>query len=180
MRQLTFPGFLKSYVADLAGEKTDSIRQLVRLSETNHRLREPLALYALFTDRKDILMKEWSGTRLETSYKQLILRHDKASMAAALNTRDESVPIEFHKVQDAYAYTTNRAARETRKKELIRARVIDLQSKTGLTNYRIYTDISLNHGNVNAWLKNGDSSKISLELARKVLQYAESYPTQHP
>lgn len=47
--------------------------------------------------------------------------------------------------------------------------------KSGVSNYRIYTDLKLNPGNLNAWLKHGDSSKVSLYTARKTLQYMENY-----
>ena len=52
------------------------------------------------------------------------------------------------------------------------ASVIDLQKKK-LSNYRLYTDLKLNPGNVNAWLKHNDSSKMSLDCARKIYQYAK-------
>ena len=55
------------------------------------------------------------------------------------------------------------------------ASVIDLQKKK-LTNYRLYTDLKLNPGNVNAWLKHNDSSKMSLDCARQIYKYAKSYP----
>ena len=42
------------------------------------------------------------------------------------------------------------------------------------SNYRIYTDLHLNPGNLNAWLKHGDCGKVSLKTARSVLRYAES------
>ena len=56
------------------------------------------------------------------------------------------------------------------------ASVIDLQKKK-LTNYRIYADLKLNPGNVNAWLKHNDSSKMSLDCARQIYKYAKSYPS---
>ena len=56
------------------------------------------------------------------------------------------------------------------------ASVIDLQKKK-LTKYRLYTDLKLNPGNVNAWLKHNDSSKMSLDCARQIYKYAKSYPS---
>lgn len=35
--------------------------------------------------------------------------------------------------------------------------------------YRLYTDLKLNPGNVNAWLKHNDSSKMSLDCARQIV-----------
>jgi hypothetical protein len=36
---------------------------------------------------------------------------------------------------------------------------------------RPYTDLKMNPGNLNAWLKHGDGNKISLDRARDVLRY---------
>ena len=55
----------------------------------------------------------------------------------------------------------------------MRQKVKRLQEKYGVTNYRIYTDLRLNPGNLNAWLKHGDSDKVSLDTARKTLRYVE-------
>ena len=35
--------------------------------------------------------------------------------------------------------------------------------------YRLYTDLKLNPGNVNAWLKHNDSSKMSLDCVRQIV-----------
>jgi hypothetical protein len=59
----------------------------------------------------------------------------------------------------------------------IHRRVLELQQKKKLTNYRLYTDLKLNPGNVNAWLKHNDSSKMSLDCARQIYKYAKSYPS---
>ena len=70
-----------------------------------------------------------------------------------------------------------RFADDTTQKELIHRRVLELQKKKKLTNYRLYTDLKLNPGNVNAWLKHNDSSKMSLDCARQIYKYAKSYPS---
>ena len=62
-------------------------------------------------------------------------------------------------------------------KELIHRRVLELHKKKKLTNYRLYTDLKLNPGNVNAWLKHNDFSKMSLDCARQIYKYVKSYPT---
>ena len=56
----------------------------------------------------------------------------------------------------------------------MRQKVKRLQEKKGAANYRIYTDLRLNLGNLNTWLKHGDSDKVSLETARRTLRYVET------
>ena len=60
----------------------------------------------------------------------------------------------------------------------MRQKVKRLQEKKGVTTYRIYTDLELNPGNLNAWLKHGDGAKVSLETARITLRYMESHSVQ--
>jgi hypothetical protein len=53
--------------------------------------------------------------------------------------------------------------------------VLKLQGSTGVTNYRLYADLGLNHGNMNAWLKSGDPKKVSLDVARRAVEYLEKH-----
>ena len=88
------------------------------------------------------------------------------------------LPFEYHKVWKSYQSRKNRAQVDDHTKELLRQKVKRLQEKNGVTNYRIYTDLKLNPGNLNAWLKHGDSDKVSLETARRTLRYVEAYGVQ--
>ena len=81
---------------------------------------------------------------------------------------------EYHKVWRSYQSRKNRGQADEHTKELMRQKVKRLQEKKGVTNYRIYTDLKLNPGNLNAWLKHGDGDKVSLETARKALRYLEN------
>ena len=69
MRELTFPGFLKSYVRELSLSHSTGVRVLAReAAERNPRLREPLYLYALFTGQIVLLQKSVRGTTLAAVY----------------------------------------------------------------------------------------------------------------
>ena len=57
MRKLTFKGFLKKYVAELAGVQTASVHKLADCMTENPRLKEPLFLYALAFDKVDWLLR---------------------------------------------------------------------------------------------------------------------------
>ena len=81
------------------------------------------------------------------------------------------------KVWRSYCSVRDAVLADNDTKELIHRRVLELQQKKKLTNYRIYTDLKLNPGNVNAWLKHNDSSKMSLDCARQIYKYAKSYPS---
>ena len=53
--------------------------------------------------------------------------------------------------------------------------IVEVQSEKGITNYRIYKALNLNPGNVNAFLKCGDVSKVGVNTARKILGFVNQY-----
>lgn len=99
-------------------------------------------------------------------------------MTQLLEQASPQVPAEYHKVWRSYMSRKNRGRADDYTKELMRQKVKRLQEKNGVTNYRIYTDLKLNPGNLNAWLKHGDSDKVSLDTARRTLRYVENRAVQ--
>jgi hypothetical protein len=87
--------------------------------------------------------------------------------------KDPALPEEYKKVWESYLAKKNRPKTDGQTKKRIRARVLALQREYGVSNYRVYTDLKLNHGNLNAWLKHGDENKVSLTTARQVLTYLQ-------
>lgn len=168
MRTLTFEGFLKSYVYELSNSKTTRLSILTRELPNNPRLREPLFLYAIQTDKYHILNHILeSDPELDALYKDTL--DDK--LIHKLNTADQDLGIEYIKVWRSYLAKRDKSNNDKRLKELILQKVSVLKAAHSISNYKIYTDLKLNHGNINAWLKDGDCGKVSLETARKVLAY---------
>lgn len=54
-------------------------------------------------------------------------------------------------------------------------RISKVKQAKCVTNYRIYKELNLNPGNVNAFLKNENTSKVSLDTARKILAFVNDY-----
>ena len=50
-------------------------------------------------------------------------------------------------------------------------KIVEMKKEKGITNYRIYKALNLNPGNVNSFLKNGDTGKVGLNTARRMLKY---------
>lgn len=169
MRALTFAGFLTKYVRELSYCESNSLYKLAaEAGESNARLREPLFLYAVFTDRAETLRKAVRGTGLSIVYGDLF---DKSKSELAEALQSDALPPEYRKVWRSYLVKKNRHQTENETKELMRQRILRLQRERSLSNYRLYTALGLNPGNLNAWLKHGQSDKVSLETARAVLQY---------
>ena len=174
MRELTFPGFLKTYVRALSLGKTGRFKVLAAEAATqNSRLREPLALLALFTGSAESLLKESCGLAWHRDVAELFARYDTESMQVALLQKDPALPEEYKKVWSSFLAKKNRPKTDSHTKDRIRTRVLALQREYGVSNYRVYTDLKLNHGNLNAWLKHGSGEKVSLTTARQALAYLQ-------
>lgn len=177
MRKLTFEGFLKQYVAELSGTQTASVHKLADCLHENPRLKEPLYLYALAFDKVNLLLRYTKGNDCFAEYEQLSNCYSLAQMLLLLEKQSPELPEGYRKVWRSYCSVRDAVLADNDTKELIHRRVLELQQKKKLTNYRIYTDLRLNPGNVNAWLKHNDSSKMSLDCARQIYKYAKSYPS---
>ena len=172
MRELTFNGFLTKYVRALSAYDTNSVARLVQeAATTNARLREPLFLYAVWSGKQDALQNYAKKQGLDVFYGTL-LSYDQQEVAYALE--NGTMPAEYQKVWNSYQRRRDRYLTDNETKELMRKKVLALQAKKKITSYRIYTDLNLNPGNLNAWLKHGNSEKVSLETARNVLRYLKS------
>ena len=139
------------------------------------RLKEPLFLYALTFDKVDLLLRYTANSTVVAEYEQLSNRYSLAQMLLLLENQSHELPEGYLKVWRSYCSVRDAVLADNDTKELIHRRVLELQQKKKLSNYRLYTDLKLNPGNVNAWLKHNDSSKMSLDCARKIYQYAKEY-----
>lgn len=174
MRELTFAGFLKNYVRELSLSGSTGLYALAReAARNNPRLREPLLLYALFTGQEQTLMKATQDSALNRQFKDFMLQYDRQELESLLEAHPASLPLPYQKVWDSYQYCKNKGKVADETKALMRQRILELQKVYHITNYRLYTDLNLNPGNLNAWLKHGTNDKISLNNARKVLQYLQ-------
>lgn len=174
MRELTFRGFLTQYVRSLSKQDTTSLYKLAdEAAKDNFRLREPLLLFALYSQKQDVLLQATKDIALCSQYRDLLSHYSADTMTQTLTEEDPALPLEYHKVWHSYMSQKNRGKADDHTKELMRQKVKRLQQKCGVTNYRIYTDLGLNPGNLNAWLKYGHSDKVSLDTARRTVRYME-------
>ena len=170
MRELTFPGFLKEYVKELSFCNSTNLSKLINEFPTNPRLREPVILYSIFTDKQDKLDQELNNDK---EFEDLISSYQKVDLINILSNTNNSLGIGYKKVWKSFLAKKNKPKNDYHTKELILRRVLEYKNVKKISNYRIYTDLKLNHGNINAWLKNSECDKVSLETARKILKYTE-------
>lgn len=177
MRQLTFCGFTKKYVASLSLSGSTAIYPLVReAAGSNPRLKEPLFLYAASNGHGHTLVTASRNIPGLQIYTQLLCKFpDYPCLLAALQSASSELPEAYHKVWSSYLSVAKKQERDNRVKELIRAKVTAKQREESISTYRLCKELSLNNANVNAWLKNGTAGKVSLETARKILSHLEQY-----
>ena len=172
MRELTFKGYLLSQLKDLSEFDSTSLYAFSRLSESNLRLQNALCLYLqLYTEtdlkekilRKFEYLQEPCGTLSDLSNQNLetFLLSDSLS--------------EYKTVYDNFVYMRDRKHKEDGIKALMHSKIVERQSQKGITNYRVYKALDLNPGNINAYLKYCDTSKVSLNTVRNVLAFVNAY-----
>ena len=171
MKRLTFKGFLYQYVRALSNFNTNDIKRLADEVPHNYRLAEPLVLYAMAINKRKYL----TSVAKDDHLKKLILCFPEGmgwdDVVRKLESDDESVPFEFRKAYRSYVSVRDRGKAKANTKHMMLERSRKLQKAKRVSTYRIYTDLSLNHGNVNSYMKNGDVNKVSLEVAERVLDY---------
>ena len=176
MRELTFRGFLTRYVKELSKAKTNSLYRLAEeASHDNARLREPLFLFALYSGKQTVLLQVTKNQNLFAEYQKMVSLYTADQMTQLFEDNASVLPNEYHKVWRSFQTQKNRRQTDDHTKELLRLKIMRLQERCGVSNYRIYTDLNLNPGNVNAWLKHGVADKVSLDTARRTLRYVEGY-----
>lgn len=163
MRELTFKGYLQQQLCELSGLNSKSLYKFAKLSENNARLRNVLCLYLnYYVDEK---LKNQLCRRFPYLSKGCGLLQ-----GVSLKHFDHSLS-EYKTIYENYLNKKNSKENEDKLKALMQKRIIEVQAKKGITNYRIYKALNLNPGNVNAFLKKGDTGKVSLNTARKMLVY---------
>ena len=167
MRKLTFKGFLTQYVRELSTQDTLSVYRLAKEAEhENPRLREPLTLYSLFCGHAHVLRRAAKGDWLDRE----VLDFMPEELMPMLEDEHSKLHENYKKVYRSYRSVASKQQTDDNTKRLLLERTRRRQAESGVSNYRLYRDLGLNPGNVNAYLKHGDVGKVSLDTARKLYQ----------
>lgn len=77
------------------------------------------------------------------------------------------------KVLTSYKCKAGMKANDDHIKELMIERIVKLKEQKNVSNYRIYTDLRINAGNFNDFIKNRNLNKLSLNKSRDVFNYLQ-------
>lgn len=165
MRKLTFKTYLKDYLSDVSGLKSLSIHRLIKAAEDNVRIIDPLVLYCLLNNK----MKVFSKYFVDKKY-------DDLKELTSSNFLDEKYGhYSFKKIYQSYERRANVISFDNQTKSLIRNNILLMMRNKQISKYRIYTDLKLNPGNVNDFLKNDNHKKLSLDIVKKIYTYCSLF-----
>lgn len=174
MRELTFRGFLRQYVKKLSDSDSLCMEKLAaEVKNGNHRLRAPLLLYAAVSGKSRQLSDAFGSGQNASEARRWLRMLSAGGVEETL--RSGNAPEACLKVWNSYLAARDAPKRDEALKDAMRRKVLQLQKESGCSNYRIYTDLKLNPGNINSWLKQGDSRKVSYQTAERVLSYVARY-----
>ena len=173
VQKLTLKGYLSDYVRYLSGLDTNNMIRLAKEAQTNYRLREPLFIYAYWTNKIDLLLNSTKGTELGDKFSSIYSDFSFQKFLDALETKSNVLDERYHKCYNSYICKRDMTKTYDRKKQLMHNKIKNLQSTKSVTAYRIYSDLNLNGANTKAFLKHGDVKKLSLDAVRNILQYLE-------
>lgn len=172
MRELTFKGYLLSQLQELSGFNSTSLYTFSQFACNNVRLKDVLSLYLVMYTEENLrskLLKKFDY--LNSSCEKLKGLNDDN---VGTYLKNDSLS-EYTTVYNNFLHQRNHKEQEDRLKTMMYKRISEVKQAKCVTNYRIYKELNLNPGNVNAFLKNEDTSKVSLDTARKILAFVNDY-----
>lgn len=129
-------------------------------------------LYGLLALDKQQLFKLLAQNKyLQEDYDHYFRGHGVQQLETTLLEGASDLPDAYYKVYKSYLMRRNRSANDNHTKQLMKAKIEQLQLQKNVSNYRVYTSLHLNPGNYNDFIRNNRLEKLSLENARKVLSY---------
>ena len=162
MRKLTLKGYLKNYLIGLSESQTSSVSKLLKELPGNPRLKEPLVVYSILTGVSDrICMKD------KDFFEEYVYAKTNYSNLRLLSTN-------YEKLLRSFDYASNKKRNDDDSKMRMRERILLIQREKNITNYRIYTDLKMNAGNVNSFLKHGQCDKLRIDSVRKIWKHVEA------
>ncbi len=168
MREWTLKGYLLSQLQVLSEYDGVSLYKFSDMAMGNARLKDALCMYLM------LYVEDSLRSKLLKKYKYL--KQPCGSLAGLTSDNAPSFLMKeelsgYHTVYKNYCYLRDRQEQEDKLKRIMYQKIAERKREKKLTNYHIYSRLHLNPGNINAFLKNGDVSKVSLNTARQILAF---------
>ena len=172
MRRPNFKGWVSRELTYLSGENTLDLRRLAFLAQGPvPRLRERLVLYAFaaghVTRLKGYLYREDMLAEVDILAEKLT----GVNLNDPEQTESLELPARYKKAFHSYMAAYRRIDTINESKKLRWEKSIELQKRKGISNARICRALGLDPGNTNAYLKDAEIDRLSLEKATAILKY---------
>ena len=168
MRKLTLKSYLEKEMVNLSGINSKSLYRFSALSRKNARLKDTVELYlVLFVkdDLKSHLLKKYPFLKTGCEMLDGLTQENIEEFLS-----DKSLSA-YKTIYNNYLNRITLHENENKLKQIMHEKIVLQQKKKSISNYAIYKNLNLNPGNTNAFLKNGDASKLSLSVVRRILEY---------
>lgn len=172
MRKLSLKSYLEKQMVTLSGLNSKSLYRFSAMSEKNARLKDTVVLYLM------LFVKEDLKRHLLNKYPYLSSGCEKLTGITQENAESflaDDTLSEYRTIYENYLNTIGTQDNENRIKRMMHDRIVQLQREKDISNYAIYKTLKLNPGNTNAFLKNGEVSKLSLDIVRRILEFVNRY-----
>lgn len=171
---MTFLEYLTDYMQRLSYNETTDVAVLAQEAQNNnHRLQEPLFLYALFSNKTETLLLHTHELAMKQEYKKLLNEYNVHSMELALKEQSCNLRERYTRVWQSYLVRANKPNRENQVKSLMRDKINQLLEQYGYTSKVVCEHLNFNQTALTTWLSNGDNSQVSMDTARKTWNYVE-------
>ena len=175
MKTKTFMSFLRDYAKDMNPEQSLSLFKNEKYVKSDTRLLNVYSFYVFFNhDVTDtLLQKKDKLQRLYKKYEEYKSKYD----GVELNYLDQEVESldSFDELKQLYTSYKNLVVNKNIiQKNLYHKIIMQTKNEKNISNYRIYTDLNLNQGNTNDYLRNKRFEKLSLDNIKKIANYVTS------
>jgi hypothetical protein len=175
MKTRTFMSFLRKYAKDMNPEQSLSLFKNEKYVKSDTRLLNVYSFYVFFDHdvSNTLLRKKDKLQNLYTKYKEYSSKYN----GFTLNNMEQKVESldRFDELNQLYTSYKNLVVNKNIvQKNLYHKIILQTKNEKNISNYRIYTDLKLNQGNTNDYLRNKRFEKLSLENIKRIAEYVAS------
>ena len=179
--KLTFSGWLRKELKTMTGGGSLNLKRLTMIAtdtsaqDHNPRITERLFLHALETNQVERLMTLVDQPLLD-EYRYVLSLLNGRSFCEFAEENPSALPIRYQKAYKSWVCAQNKGKTTLKVKEACLARSLLLMNEKGVNVNQICRALDLNRGNVNAYFKHGDLSKVSFDTASKIMTHLAEAP----
>jgi hypothetical protein len=172
MSALTFQGWLKLQIHSLSGNGSLNLSKLVSLAEKDRpRLFPYILCYAHEIKMDERVLRRIMDDDICDDFQKALEVIGNHPFADLPETEYEQLPWNYHKLLASWNAASHKNQSIQESKRLRWEATKRLQIEKHISNADIYNALNLNKGNTNAYLKDGDISKLSLDNATRIMKY---------